>query len=137
MVLEKTMIILLEKHRSKNGEFDVVIPCSGGKDGDRVAHQMKHEYGMNPLTITYSPHIYTDWGYKNFKAWIDTGFDNFLFTPNKKVHRLLTRLSLEKLFHPFQPFMFGQNYLTPKHPFLYVKSMLMLLLGDKRRAHFH
>ena len=89
------------------------MPGSGGKDSFYTSYKLKYEYGMNPLT-TYAPHIYTDWGYKNFKSWIDTGFDNFLFTPNTKVHRLLTRLALENLFHPFQPFMFGQNYLTPK-----------------------
>ena len=78
------------------------------------SYKLKYEYGMNPLTITYAPHIHTDWGYQNFKAWINTGFDNFLFTPNTKIHRLLSRLALENLFHPFQPFMFGQNYLSPK-----------------------
>jgi hypothetical protein len=35
-------------------------------------------------------------------------------TPNGRVHRLLTRLSTELLFHPFQAFMFGQKSLAPK-----------------------
>ena len=65
---------------------------------------------MNPLTVTWAPHIYTSWGWKNFNSWIHSGFDNYLFTPNGKVHRLLTRLSLEKLFHPFQSFIMGQYY---------------------------
>ena len=69
---------------------------------------------MNPLTVTWAPHIYTDWGKKNFYNWISSGFDNYLFTPNKKVQRLLTRISLEKIFHPFQPFMMGQMYFPPK-----------------------
>lgn len=111
---EEELKKLCDKYRKNDGSYDCLVPGSGGKDSFYTSYKLKFEYGMNPLTITYSPHIYTDWGYKNFKAWIDTGFDNFLFTPNKKVHRLLTRLSLEKLFHPFQPFMFGQNYLTPK-----------------------
>ena len=105
---------LCDKFRKNDGSYDCLVPGSGGKDSFYTSYKLKFEYGMNPLTITYSPHIYTDWGFKNFRAWIDTGFDNFLFTPNKKVHRLLTRLSLENLFHPFQPFAFGQNYLTPK-----------------------
>ena len=57
---------------------------------------------MNPLTVTWAPHIYTDWGWRNFKRWIHSGMDNYLMTPNGKVHRLLTRLSTELLFHPFQ-----------------------------------
>jgi len=35
-------------------------------------------------------------------------------TPNSRVHRLLTRLAVENLFHPFQPFMIGQKAYPPK-----------------------
>jgi N-acetyl sugar amidotransferase len=69
---------------------------------------------MHPLTVTWAPHIYTEWGWKNFQAWIHAGFDNFLCTPNGKIHRLLTRLAVENIFHPFQPFIFGQKSLAPK-----------------------
>ena len=69
---------------------------------------------MHPLTVTWAPHIYTEWGWQNFQAWIHAGFDNYLFTPNGRVHRLLTRLAVEKLFHPFQPFIMGQMYFPPK-----------------------
>ncbi len=37
-----------------------------------------------------------------------------LFTPNGRVHRLLTRLAVENLLHPFQPFILGQKNLAPK-----------------------
>ena len=33
---------------------------------------------------------------------------------HSRVHRLLTRIAVEKLFHPFQPFMIGQKFLAPK-----------------------
>jgi N-acetyl sugar amidotransferase len=69
---------------------------------------------MNPLTVTWAPHLYTEWGWQNFQAWMHAGFDNYLFTPNGRVHRLLTRLALENLFHPFQPFILGQMYFPPK-----------------------
>jgi N-acetyl sugar amidotransferase len=65
---------------------------------------------MNPLTVTWAPHLYTDWGWQNFQAWMHAGYDNLLMTPNGRVHRLLTRLATEKLLHPFQPFMMGQFY---------------------------
>ena len=55
---------LLDKYRSRNGSYDVVVPGSGGKDSFYVAHRLKYEYGMNPITITFSPFIYTDWGLK-------------------------------------------------------------------------
>ena len=74
---------------------------------------------MNPLTVTWAPHIYTQWGRKNFDAWIHAGFDNYLMTPNGKIHRLLTRLATELMFHPFQPFMLGQKFLAPKMALLF------------------
>ena len=105
---------LCNKHRSKNGSYDCIVPGSGGKDSFFAAHKLKYEYGMHPLTVTWAPHIYTTWGQKNFQSWIQAGFDNYLMTPNGRVHRLLTRLSTENLFHPFQPFMIGQKSLAPK-----------------------
>jgi N-acetyl sugar amidotransferase len=69
---------------------------------------------MHPLTVTWAPHIYTDWGWRNFQKWIGAGFDNMLVTPNARVHRLLTRLAVEELFHPFQPFIIGQKAVAPK-----------------------
>jgi N-acetyl sugar amidotransferase len=75
---------------------------------------LRDRYGMHPLTVTWAPHLYTDWGRKNHEAWVHAGFDNYLCTPNGRVHRLLTRLAVENLFHPFQPFMLGQKALAPK-----------------------
>ncbi|WED41909.1 N-acetyl sugar amidotransferase [Legionella cardiaca] len=105
---------LCDRYRSKTGHYDCLIPGSGGKDSFYTAYILKYEYGMNPLTVTWAPHIYTSWGWNNFQAWIHAGFDNYLFTPNGQVHRLLTRLALENLYHPFQPFILGQMYFPPK-----------------------
>jgi N-acetyl sugar amidotransferase len=70
---------------------------------------------MNPLTVTWAPILYTDYGYKNFKNWIEIGgFDNITLKPNGRVQRLLTKLSIENLFHPFQTFILGQKNLAPK-----------------------
>ena len=106
---KKELKDLCDKYRSKNGEFDCIIPGSGGKDSFYTSYMLKYEFGMNPLTVTWAPHIYTDWGWQNFQKWIHSGFDNFLFTPNGRTHRLLTRLAIDNIFHPFQPFMMGQN----------------------------
>lgn len=111
---KKELTDLCNKHRSKDGSYDCLVPGSGGKDSFYQAHILKYEFGMNPLTITWAPHLYTKWGWKNFQAWIHAGFDNQLVTPNGRVHRLLTRLAVERLFHPFQPFMIGQKVLAPK-----------------------
>ena len=105
---------LCDRHRRTDGRYDVIVPGSGGKDSVFAAHVLKHKYGMHPLTVTWAPHIYTDIGWKNFQAWIQAGFDNVKFTPNGKVHRLLTKLAVENLLHPFQPFIIGQKMIGAK-----------------------
>lgn len=100
--------------RRSDGPYDCLVPGSGGKDSFYAAWMLKYKYGMHPLTITWAPHMYTPWGWQNFQSWVHAGFDNYLCTPNGRVHRLLTRLALENLFHPFQPFIIGQKSLAPK-----------------------
>jgi N-acetyl sugar amidotransferase len=110
---------LCDRNRKNDGSYDCIVPGSGGKDSFYASHILKTKYGMHPLTVTWAPHAYTDWGWKNFQSWIHAGHDNLLSTPNGRVHRLLTRLSTELLFHPFQAFMFGQKSLAPKMAILY------------------
>ena len=107
---EQELWDICNKHRSRDGKYDCVVPGSGGKDSSFTSHILKTKYKMHPLTVTWAPHKYTDIGFKNFQSWIHTGFDNILITPNGKVHRLLTKLAFENLLHPFQPFVFGQRY---------------------------
>jgi len=116
---ERELIDLCDQHRKHDGSYDCILPGSGGKDSFYASHILKTKYNMHPLTVTWAPHIYTDWGWKNFQAWIHAGHDNFLMTPNARVHRLLTRLSTELLLHPFQAFMFGQKSLAPKMAILH------------------
>lgn len=110
---ERELVALCDRYR-QDGGYDCLVPGSGGKDSFYQAHILKYKYGMHPLTVTWAPHIFTDWGWKNHRAWINAGFDNYLCTPNGQLHRLLTRLAVDNLFHPFQPFMFGQKFLGPK-----------------------
>lgn len=116
---EKELIELCDKFRKNDGSYDCLVPGSGGKDSFYAAHILKYKYGMHPLTVTWAPHMYTEWGYYNFQKWIHAGFDNYLCTPNGKIHRLLTRLATENLFHPFQPFILGQKQLAPKMALLF------------------
>ena len=110
---ESELIELLDKYRKTNG-YDCLVPGSGGKDSAYTAHILKYKYGMNPLTVTWAPHSYTDIGWKNFDNWIKVGgLDNILFTPNGRVHSLLTKLAFKNLLHPFQPFIMGQKIIGP------------------------
>lgn len=111
---ERELIELCDRYRKNDGSYDCLVPGSGGKDSFYQSHVLKYKYGMNPLTVTWAPHMYTEWGWKNFQAWLGAGFDNYLHTPNPRMHRLMTRLAVENLFHPFQPFMIGQKAFAPK-----------------------
>ena len=63
---------LLNKYRKNNHEYDCIIPGSGGKDSFFTSHILKNKYKMNPLTVTWSPTIYTDYGWRNFSKWINS-----------------------------------------------------------------
>ncbi len=112
---EKELIEVLDKYRKNDGGYDCLVPGSGGKDSVYQSHILKYKYGMNPLTCTWPPILYTDYGYQNFKNWIEIGgFDNLTFKQNGKVMKLLTKLSIENLLHPFQTFILGQKNIAPK-----------------------
>ena len=116
---ERELRALCDQHRSRDGSYDCIIPGSGGKDSAFTAHILKYKYGMNPLTVTWAPHKYTEIGWDNFQRWIESGLDNLLYSPNGRLHRLLTKLSFENLVHPFQPFVIGQRLIGPRFSTLY------------------
>ena len=112
---EEKLLKVLDKHRKSNGEYDCLVPGSGGKDSVFASHILKYKYGMNPLTSTWPPILYTDYGYKNFSNWINIGgFDNVTLKPSGKVMKKLTKLSIQNLLHPFQTFILGQKNMAPK-----------------------
>lgn len=111
---ERKLVDLCNRFRSNNGSYDCLVPGSGGKDSFYQSWMLKYKYGMNPLTVTWAPNIYTDWGRHNFDAWIHSGMDNYLMTASGRSKRLLTRLAVENLFHAFQPFIIGQKGFAPK-----------------------
>ena len=114
-VREQELLTLLDQHRRHDGQYDCVVPGSGGKDSAYAAHILKYKYDMHPLTVTWPPILYTDIGWQNFRNWIEVGgFDNVSFKVNGRVQRLLTRLAIENLLHPFQTFILGQKNLAPK-----------------------
>ena len=111
---EEELQALCDLHRNTNGEHDVIVPASGGKDSRYVAHILKHRYGMNPLTVTWRPHLFTEIGLNNLFSLIDNGFPNVMVSPPGDVQRQLTRLAFKNLGHPFQPFIIGQRAVGPK-----------------------
>jgi N-acetyl sugar amidotransferase len=105
---QKNFNALLDKHRSKDGRFDVIVPCSGGKDSGTIAHKLKYEYGMNPLSVTWSPLLYTEIGFQNIQNMINSGISSHLFTPNRMVQRKISKLGLVLIGNHFEAFGRGQ-----------------------------
>ena len=105
---EKQLEKLLSKFRKNNGEYDCLIPGSGGKDSAYQAHILKYKYKMNPLTITWSPLKYTDIGWSNLQSHNNSGLTNMLCSPNGNFQRKLARLCFEELGDAFHVFVLGQ-----------------------------
>ncbi len=110
---ERQLAALCDEYRSKTGNYDAVVCGSGGKDSAMVAHMLRTKYNMHPILVTWSPHIYTDIGLQNLRAWQRLG-DHIQLTPNVDVHRKLTRLAFMRLVHPFQPFTCAQRVVGPR-----------------------
>lgn len=131
---EDELLRLLDKYRRNDGYYDCIVPGSGGKDSVYAAHILKYKYNMHPLTVTWPPLLYTEYGYKNFRNWLEIGgFDNITYTPGGRVMKLLTRLSIENLLHPFQTFILGQKNLAPK---IAVKYKVPLIFYGENEAEY-
>jgi N-acetyl sugar amidotransferase len=131
---EQELLKLLDKYRRDDGYYDCIVPGSGGKDSGYAAHILKYKYGMHPLTITWPPSVYTDYGRQNFRNWVEIGgFDNITFKPNGRIHRLLTKLSIENILHPFQTFILGQKNLAPK---IAIKYKIPLIFYGESEAEY-
>lgn len=131
---EKQLLKLLEKHRGKHGEYDCIVPGSGGKDSCYAAHVLKYKFGMNPLTVTWPPILYTEYGLKNFKNWIKTGnFKNVSAKRDEKTMKILTKLSILNLLHPFQTFMLGQKIFPVKIALKY--KIPLVFYGENEAEH--
>ena len=82
------------KERS-NGNYDCIIPVSGGKDSHYQAWYVK-KLGLNPLLVTYYTHNYTETGESNLKNISDSlGLDHYVFTPSKHIIAKMNKIGFE------------------------------------------
>lgn len=131
---EKQLLQLLEQHRGKYGQYDCIIPGSGGKDSCYAAHVLKFKYGMSPLTVTWPPILYTAYGLENFKSWIKSGnFKNISAKRDEKTMIQLTKLAILNLMHPFQTFILGQKFFAPKIALKY--KIPLIFYGENEAEH--
>ena len=88
---------ILEKYRCRDGSrHDVVIAVSGGKDSWFQTHVIKHEFGLNPLLVTYDGNNWTEPGWRNMVRMREVfGCDHIVVRPSVDVLKKLNRLAFE------------------------------------------
>ena len=91
---KKQLDLLVEEYRGK-GDYDCIIPFSGGKDSTFTLYYLVREYGIKPLVIQFNhgflrPNLHKN----NERTFKQLGVDVMSFTPNWKV---VKRLMLESL----------------------------------------
>ncbi len=100
-VRKKELEGLLDKYRRNDGEFDCLVPVSGGKDGSYVAYNLKHKYGMNPLCVTVTPALPLPLGEENLKAFVESGYNHISINPHHEVMRQLNKTGLVEMGFPY------------------------------------
>lgn len=90
------LALLGESKSSTSGRFNVLVPCSGGKDGSYVNYKMRHELNMTPLALTISVPEPFEIGKQNLQNFINSGYDHILVSPNPEIMRRICKLGFEK-----------------------------------------
>jgi N-acetyl sugar amidotransferase len=98
---KKDLDILLNQHRRSDGNFDCVVPCSGGKDGSYVAYNLKHKHGMNPLCVTVTPPLTLPLGDRNLRAFIESGYDHISINADYEALRALNKAGFIEMGFPY------------------------------------
>ena len=98
---QKELGALLARHRRSDGSFDCLAPVSGGKDGSYVAYNLKHKYGMNPLSVTVTPALPLPLGDDNLRAFVNSGYNHITINPDFGAMRALNRTGFIDMGFPY------------------------------------
>ena len=89
---------------------------------------------MNPLTVTWSPLVYTDIGFKNLVGFNKAGFDIILGMMRGDISRRLCRDATIEMGDPFQPFIYGQTLFPMKIAAEY--NIKLVFAGENAMAEY-
>jgi N-acetyl sugar amidotransferase len=90
--------ILEETLKDRKGNYDVLVPVSGGKDSYYQTHVVCKEYGLKPLLVTYHGNNYlpvADHNRDRMRHVFDA--DHIVVGPSVDVLRKLNRLCFRKM----------------------------------------
>lgn len=95
---KKQFIELLGRQDSE--PWNVIVPCSGGKDSSRIAYELKYTYGMSPLAVCFGQYMWTPEGQHNLNRLCQAGIDVHYWRVNQQVMRYLARRFFRERGHP-------------------------------------
>lgn len=87
-----------EIKNDSSGEYDCLIPVSGGKDSYYQTHVMATEYGLKPLLMTYHGNNYLpegDYNRDRMREVFDA--DHIIYGPSVTALKKLNRLAFRKM----------------------------------------
>lgn len=99
---------LLDQHRG-SGQYDCIVPMSGGKDSASIAYKLKHTYGMHPLCVCYGQLLWTDAGRHNMDRVAQSVGDILYWRVDQRVSRVLAKRFTIERGHPKQHYDAGVN----------------------------
>ncbi len=93
---------LVEKAKGRGGDYDCVIPVSGGKDSTwQVVTCLQH--GLKPLAVTWKPPVRTEIGAKNLANLISLGVSHIDFSIDPGVEKRFMYEALVRFGSPAIP----------------------------------
>ncbi len=80
---------------ARKGEYDCIVPFSGGKDSTYTLWAIVRKYGMKPLVVSFDHWFYRPRMLENRRrTFLRLGVDVLTFTPNWRIVRKIMRESL-------------------------------------------
>lgn len=93
---EKDLHALLDAHRGK-GDYDCIVPFSGGKDSTFTLYALVRQYGMKPLVVSFDHGFYRPTVQEGkLRTYRRLGVDVLQFTPNWHIVKKLMLESLKR-----------------------------------------
>lgn len=90
---------ILDPYRGKKGGyFDCIIPVNGNGDSFFVVDELKNNFGMNPLLVTYNTQFNTKVGIRNLSRLIsELDCDHLLNTVGPETAKRVTKITLRNI----------------------------------------
>jgi len=99
---ERELRELLKHYKARSeGNYDCIVPISGGKDSTFQLHVLVKVYGMKPLAVTFSHNWFSETGKYNLQNALEKfNVDHIMFTPNRALVNKLAKQGLYKIGDP-------------------------------------